>query len=284
MIGCNLFEKDQHLCYNAHMSNRGVYPTKLKNHTPSYRASLTYGGRHIALGSFSSREAAHQAYLEGKRILSGQTDERIDDLETICERSVLPFAKIVTLLNLRDNGMYLPTPIYIYPRYFHYYLSADKHLTFDKEDLFYYASHRIMQRGSHLFVADYGMQVNIRSRYGIRPFAVSGRDYRFINADETDFRLSNIEIINPYHGVLRMGTFGQYRYKALLHLRGNRIIGIYDTPEEAAIAYNKAVDRAHLAGISKRFPVNYIEGLSPRRYAEIYDGIHLPASLLKGLS
>ena len=53
-----------------------------------------------------------------------------------------------------------------------------------------------MKRGNHYFVADYGLQVNILNRYGIRNYSVRNRDYRFINGDETDFRRQNIEIIN----------------------------------------------------------------------------------------
>ena len=52
--------------------------------------------------------------------------------------------------------------------FFNYYLSQDDVLIFDVDDLFYYSNHSIMRRGSHLFVAEYGMQTNIASRYGIR--------------------------------------------------------------------------------------------------------------------
>ncbi|MCR5418142.1 MAG: hypothetical protein K6E84_04430 [Lachnospiraceae bacterium] len=261
------------------MSTKGVYETKLKNGKPSYRASLTTGSRHVSLGSFAVEKDAAKAYEQGRRILEDKS-LKIDKLEKIAAKYKLSFQKIVLLMNLRDNGIYIPSPIYVYNRYFCYYLSSSEYLTFDREDLFYYASRRIMRRGGHLFVAEYGMQTSVISRYGIRPFAVKGRDYRFINGDDTDFRYSNIEIINPYHGVLRMGDFGQYRYKALLHIKGNHIIGIYDTPEEAAIAYNKAVDLAKKAGITKDYPVNYLENVPPYAYAEIYDGTKVSSKLL----
>ncbi len=260
------------------MSETGVYQTKLKNGKPSYRASLTSHGRHISLGSFPSRAKAHRAYLEGRRILSDDPatgDLTIDRLESIASSFVLSYSKIVMLLNLRDNGLYFATPIYIRKRLFHYYLSETERLTFDREDLFYYARHRIMRRGGHLFVADYGSQVTIFGRYGIRPFAVKDRDYRFINGDDTDFRYSNIEIINPYHGVLRQGNIGNYKYKAFLHLRGNHTVGTFDDPETAAIAYNKAVDLAKKNGITKDFPLNYLDSVAPRTYAEIYDSIRI---------
>ena len=265
------------------MSKKGVYQTRLKDGSLSYRASLTRSGRHISLGSFQLEKDAHRAYLEGQKLLSADSSDPemcIDALESLSKALILPFSKIVMLLNLRDNGLYFATPIYIRERLFHYYLSATDRLTFDREDLFYYAGHRIMRRGGHLFVADYGSQITITGRYGIRPFAVKDRDYRFINGDDADFRYSNIEIINPYYGVQRQGSFGSYTYKALLHLNGNFSIGVYDDAETAAIAYNKAVDLAKNAGFHKDFPLNYLENIPPRTYAEIYDGIQLSSRLM----
>lgn len=83
------------------------------------------------------------------------------------------------LINFRDNGIYFGTPIYARSKFFYYYLSPTDVLKFDIDDLFYYSSRKIMKRNGHLFVADYGMQVNILNRYGIRNFAVAGKDYLF---------------------------------------------------------------------------------------------------------
>ena len=277
----------------------GVFTAKKKNGQTYYRSSITYKGRHISLGSFENSEAAHVAYLEADRILHCPDTYRIDLLETYFsthEKKVhkskknnasidmLSFEKAVILLNFRDNDIYFHSPIYIYKNYFHYYLEPGYHLIFDKEDLFYYSSHKIMRRGNHLFVADYGMQVTIASRYGIRNFAVKDRDYRFINQDDTDFRYANIEIINPYHGVLREGNFGNYSYRVLIHINGNYIVGIYDNIETAAIAYNKAADLCHQYGIVKKFPVNYIEAMSPKTYAEIYSTVTVSESFLTMLT
>ncbi len=276
----------------------GVFETKKKNGQTYYRSSITYKGRHISLGSFDFSEAAHLAYQEANRILYDCDTYQIGLLETyfsssekktvsrkknIAKINTLSFEKAVVLLNFRDNNIYFHSPIYIYKNYFHYYLAPGYHLTFDKEDLFYYSSHKIMRRGNHLFVADYGMQVTITSRYGIRNFAVKDRDYRFINQDETDFRYSNIEIINPYHGVLREGVFGNYSYRVLIHINGNYIVGIYDNAETAAIAYNKAADLCHQYGINKKFPVNYIESMSPKTYAEIYSEVSISETLINML-
>ena len=66
----------------------------------------------------------------------------------------------------------------------------------------------------------------------------------------------------------------------------NITVGNYTNAIDAAIAYNKAVDLAHQAGISKNFPENYIEELSASSYADIYQQISLSPkylSYLKGL-
>ncbi len=287
------------LCYSKHMKKLvGVYETKKKNGEIYYRSSVTYKGRHISLGSFENAEDAHASYLEADSVLHDLNRFSIDLLETYFASSstkkkkdkksfakidFLSFEKVVILLNFRDNDIYFHCPIYLYKNYFHYYLSPDYRLTFDKEDLFYYSSHKIMRRGNHLFVADYGMQVTIASRYGIRNFAVKDRDYRFINQDDTDYRYANIEIINPYHGVLREGPYGNYTYRVLIHINGNYTIGVYDQLETAAIAYNKAADLCHQYGIQKNFPVNYIETISPKIYADIYSEVKISPAFLSML-
>jgi hypothetical protein len=136
-----------------------------------------------------------------------------------------------------------------------------------------------MRRGNHLFVSDYGMQVSILSRYGIRSFAVKDRDYCFKNQDDTDFRYRNIEIINAYYGVQREGIYGNYQYHARIHINGSLSVGIYKDAETAAIAYNKAVDLFRQHGVNKNFPVNYIETMSPKLYAEIYSTVKLSGTL-----
>lgn len=277
----------------------GVYVTKKKNGQTYYRSSITFKGRHISLGSFDIAEHAHAAYLEADSVLRDSALYDITLLETFFRSSkqsgkkaeksfaqidFLSYEKAVILMNFRDNGIYFHSPIYLYKNYFHYYLSPGLHLTFDKEDLFYYSSHRIMKRGNHLFVSDYGMQVTIAARYGIRNFAVRDRDYRFINQDDTDYRYSNIEIINPYHGVLREGSFGNYTYRVLIHINGNYLVGIYEDMETAAIAYNKAADFCRQYGINKKFPVNYIETMSPKTYADIYSRVPVSESLISMLT
>jgi hypothetical protein len=254
----------------------GVYPAHRKDGTPYFRASLTYRRKHISLGSFDTPEAASQAYLEGLRLLN---DSRIS-LIGYHEGSPLSFDKWVCLINFRDNAIYFGTPIYIGQRLFYYYLSPGFSLKFDMDDLFYYSSHKIMCRGNHYFVSDYGMQVNIASRYGIKNYAVEGRDFRFINGDSSDYRRENLEIMNIYHGVRATRKNGQYLYTVRIHIHGDYLVGRYSSQEEAAIAYNKAIDILRKNGVRKNFTPNYIEGVSPSQYANIYTSLEISPKIL----
>ncbi|MCR4762568.1 MAG: hypothetical protein K5696_03485 [Lachnospiraceae bacterium] len=247
----------------------GVYIINKADGSRSFRASLTNRGKHISLGSFSTEADAHAAYLEARRCLSDPalTPDNYPD------SSPLPFVKAVCLFNLRDTGIYFGAPILLGKRDFRYYLSPGDVYLFDAEDLFYYASHRIMRRGGRLFVADYGSQIGIMTRYGIRSYAVPGRDYVFRNGNDHDLRYENIEIINRYRGVLRFEERGFQRYKTVIHVRSNYTVGIFDTEAEAAIAYNKAVDTLHRNGIKRHYEQNYLEDVGPAAYAEIYSRI-----------
>ena len=254
----------------------GVFPATKKSGEVYFRASLTYRQKHISLGSFATASEAHAAYLEGTRIIN-KTELDIHDYR---KSSPLSFEKWICILNFRDNGIYFGNPIYMGQRLFYYYMSPTHILKFDLDDLFYYSSHKIMQRGNHYFVADYGMQVNIASRYGIKNYAVPGVDFEFLNGDTTDFRRENLEILNTYHGVRRDTQKGKTVYTTRIHLKGNYIVGRYDTETEAAIAYNKAVDILKKNGVTKNFTTNYIEDLSPRAYAEIYSELSISPKIV----
>lgn len=259
----------------------GTYLAKKKNGTLYYRSSINFQNKHISLGSFQTEENAHNAYLEAASILSASPLKLFDALYHL---NTLSYDKAVTLFNFRDNRLYIKNPIYLRKGYFSYYLSPSLELKFDIDDLFYYSSHKIQKRGGHLFVNDYGMQYSILSRYGIKPYAVAGRDYTFANGDSTDYRYSNIIIINHFHGVFQFLHKGTIRYKAVIHLNGNYKIGTYATEEKAALAYNKAADLARAAGINKNFPENYIDTYSPKEYAEIYTNLQLSKNVLTYLS
>lgn len=254
----------------------GVYKTKKKSGEVYYRSSITYKNRHISLGSFAIEVQAHQAYQEaGEIVRSGKYQ-----IEDYGERPfTLTFEKFVVLINFRDNGMYIKNPIYLKKRFFLYYLSEDEILKFDVDDLFYYSEHKIMRRGRHLFVADFGMQVTLMSRYGIKNYAVPGRDFRFVNGDDMDFRYGNIEVFSHYHGVIRKQKGSREIFEARIHRNGDWVLGRYETETEAATAYNKAVQFLWEQGEKKKFPVNYIEELNQEQYCKMLQNVNISKKL-----
>lgn len=244
----------------------GTFQAQKKDGTIYYRSSFTYRNKHISLGSYDTQIEAHNAYLEALYII----DHPEVSLMDYSKRNHLSFEKWVVLCNFRDNNLYFSTPIYMRKHYFSYYLDEHTELKFSIDDLFYYASHKIMRRNGHYFVADYGMQVTILGRYGIKSYGVLGTDYNLINGDIHDFRYENIEILNTYHGVRQITHRGSLKYQARIHLNGYYIIGYYDTSLEAAIAYNKAIDILTSNGCTIQFKQNYMEGISASSYADIY--------------
>ena len=254
----------------------GVYLGKKKNGEIYYRSSITYMGKHISLGSYSSELEAHYAYKEAHKIL--QTSDIY--IEHYSSSMYLKLEKWVSLINYRDHKIYIKNPIYLKKNYFLYYLSIKEVLKFDIDDLFYYSSHKIMKRNGYLFVADYGMQVNILSRYKIKNYAIPGKDFEFVNGDPTDYRYENINNINPYYGVVSVTKNSKTLFMAKIHIHGDYIIGYYKSMIEAAIAYNKAVDIFHKKGLHKNFFTNYIENLSPKTYADIYSRLKISKKIL----
>lgn len=253
----------------------GVQIATKKDNSIYYRSSITYKNKHISLGSYSTNLKAHNVYLEAKNILNDLTIT----LSSFYSKNLLHFDYFVSLINYRDNGIYFSNPIYIKKKLFYYFLSPDDCMKFDIDDLFYYSSHKIMRRLGHFFVADYGMQVNIVNRYGIKNYAVINRDYRFLNNDTYDFRSENIEIINRYHGVRKIVKKNKTIYKCVIHVKGNFVVGNYKTEDEAAIAYNKSADILMRNGLKKNFAQNYMEGLSPSIYADIYSNVIVSAKI-----
>lgn len=253
----------------------GVYQAKKKDGTIYYRSSFTYQNKHISLGSYETALQAHNAYLQAQDLMANPSAS-VYDYQANYD---LSFEKWVVLNNLRDNNIYFSTPIYVRKKYFSYYLDFNTELKFSIDDLFYYASHKIMRRKGHLFVADYGMQVTILSRYGIKSYGIEGTDYIQLNGDPLDFRYENIQILNAYQGVSLTKHYGKLMYQARIHIRGNFIIGYFEDALTAAIAYNKAVDILHANGYSKQYKQNYTEGITPSVYADIYSHISIPEKI-----
>lgn len=235
---------------------KGVYTRLSRNGELSFRASFTFRRKHISLGSYSTEKEASDAYQTALSLIKNKT-LTLDDYEQTF--SYLPFEKWVSILNFRDNGIYIKTPIYLKKSFFFYYLSPDDVLKFDVEDLFYYSNHKILKRGGHLFLSDFGMQVSLNSRYGIKNFAVVGKDFLFLNGDIYDYRYSNIKIINPYYGVALEKEFPKKIYLSKININGTYIIGRYESEIEAALAYNKVVALLREAGFPKKYEENYIE-------------------------
>jgi len=262
----------------------GVFQATKKDGTLYFRASVTYHNRHISLGSFTEEASAHAAYLLAGNLLFEKkrfSPDPLHEIEAYPEFSLpVSFDKWVMLLNLRDHDMYCRNPIYLANRFFYYCLDPETLLKFDVDDLFFYMNHKIMRRGGHLFVADYGMQLSILSRYGIRNHAVRGRDYAFANNDPFDFRYSNIEVINRYYGVFQQSRRGQIVYAVKIHLNGDILVGRYRSEIEAAVAYNKATDILRAHGVDKNYPENYIEGIDEVAYARYYNSARINRKLL----
>ncbi len=269
--------------YIGHITimEKGVFQAKKKNGEIYYRASITRMNHHISLGSFFSETTAAAAYQKATAIYE---DPSITLLNIFSLHAPLPIEKAITILNHRDNGIYIKTPIYLRKGYFSYFLKELGELKFDNDDLFYYSSHRILLHNGHLYVNDFGMQYGILARYGIKNYAVAGRDYRFANGDELDFRYQNIIIINRFHGVSQIDDQGKICYETKIHIRGDFLIGRFENDAYAAVAYNKAADIALLSGITKNFPKNYIEEYSSKEYAHIYRSITLPKRYLDYLT
>ncbi len=259
---------------------KGVYQTTKKDGTVYYRANITHAGKHISLGSFDTEEDAAAAYQAAGRLYA---DTDITILNLSHQHEPLSFDKAVTILNHRDHKIYIKTPIYLQTGYFSYFLKGVGELKFDNDDLFYYSEHRILVHDGHIYVNDFGMQYGILARYGIKNFAVAGKDYTFANGDELDFRYQNIIVVNRYHGVTKKTVAGNVRYEAKIHINGEYLIGRFRSEPEAAVAYNKAADAAVDAGVKKNFIQNYVVDFSAKEYADVYSQIALPGKYLEYL-
>ncbi|MGN0317501.1 MAG: hypothetical protein ACI4E1_06125 [Lachnospira sp.] len=255
----------------------GVYKTTKKDNSIYYRVSITYKGRHISLGSSDNEMKAAKIYRLASDIISNRKKHYInpDNMSTSYKSSYdISFSKYVSLINFRDNGIYVKTPIYLSRKQFLYFIDCSTALIFSTDDLFYYSNHTIMKRGGYYFVNDYGSQTSILSRYGIRKHSVKGRDYYFRNGDEHDYRYENVVVVNPFNGVTQIEKSGRIMFRSKIHINGEYILGEYTSVYEAAIAYNKAADLL-APFINVQYERNYIDELSPIEYAKIFNSVKL---------
>lgn len=248
-------------------TKKGVYIHTRKNGSVSYRASITYKNKHISLGSYLQSLDAHNAYNEAYAILF----EKKYIIPDYCKSNFLTFEKWVVLINYRDNGYYIKNPIYMSKNFFTYYLNEKTEIVFDVDDLFYYSNHKIFKRNGYFFINHYGLQVNILSRYGVKNYAVLGKDYYFKDGNPNNLRYDNLIVINMYHGVEKITKNHKDYYVAKININGYYIVGKYDSDTIAAIAYNKAADYVNENNISsKNFPRNFINELDSKSYMELY--------------
>ena len=267
------------ICKGTNVMSTGIYESTKKNGQIYYRISITYKNKHISLGSSTSYILAQKRYALASLIVRNNR-YRLEDYNKTDQS--LGYEKWVLLHNFRDNGLYFKTPIYLYNHYFTYHLSQKTILTFDVDDLFFYGTHKIFKRGNYFFVNDFGMQINILSRFGIRNHASIGKDYLFIDMDPHNLRYENINIINPYHGVEKILQNNRILYKAKIHIKGYIILGYFHSIHKAAIAYNKAVDFVHrYVNHNKNYSKNYIESISQEEIDYLYTTIVLPDYLIQ---
>lgn len=255
------------------MKNKGIYIAYDSKNKPYYRVAVTLNGHHVSLGNFTKEKDAVKCYEEYSYIMSDKSLGPFfhrDDMK-------LSFEKFISLINFRDNHIYISNPIYLKNNYFLYYLNKDQVLKFDKDDLFFYGNHRICKRGNRLFYNDFGIQITLKEKYGIPVYGIINKDYRFINDNPYDFRYSNIEIINKYHGVEKCSKDGRTFYKTKIHLKGYITVGTYQSELEACIAYNKAIDV-----LNKNYNINYKPNdpdIPPKQYADIYSAVKISSKL-----
>ena len=96
----------------------GVYRATKKDGTEYFRSSITFKNKHISLGSFATEEEAAFSYQFASRLLRDHTLS----LENYAGHKVpLAFSKWISLVNFRDNGMYIKTPVYLKKNFFLYY-------------------------------------------------------------------------------------------------------------------------------------------------------------------
>ena len=105
----------------------GVYNATKKDGSVYYRVSITYKNKHISIGSYDSEELASMAYITACDIISKPDIYYIDaDLHTTSYELLkdypvpFPYAKFISLINFRDNGIYIKTPIYLCDKLFLY--------------------------------------------------------------------------------------------------------------------------------------------------------------------
>ena len=105
---------------------------------------ITVRHLHIRINTSASevpltRLPCHAMYNEACEIINNSSDHWIDtDHRTTSynEAMTLSLGKYISLINFRDNNIYIKTPIYMCHKYFLYFLKEHEVLQFSTDDLF----------------------------------------------------------------------------------------------------------------------------------------------------
>ena len=65
-----------------------------------------------------------------------------------------------------------------------------------------------------------------------------------------------------------------------IHINGDYIVGNYSKEDDAAIAYNKAVDILEKKGLTINYNKNYIDGIDEKEYKDRYNTIKISKNLI----
>ena len=68
-------------------------------------------------------------------------------------------------------------------------------------------------------------------------------------------------------------------YVTKIHVNGDFLVGRYQTENEAAAAYNRAAMLLKEQGITKNFPINYIEGITDIEYASLLMKVRISSKI-----
>ena len=82
----------------------GVYTAQKKDGTIYYRANIHYQAKHVSLGSYATQSEAAEVYTKARALLADPSAS-LPHVFFQQEYAVIPYDKIVILLNFRENGM-----------------------------------------------------------------------------------------------------------------------------------------------------------------------------------
>ncbi len=248
-----------------------IYPIN-KNSGTEYQLYYKYKNKRIYLGAYQTFALASSAFLEAEEVV-------ISKISIDCASHLtLPFHKVVSLINFRDNGVFFKNPIYICGDYFKYYVSKDTVFSFDNNHLFFFSTNKIAIRGNYIYTQDGITQRNILSRFGIPSHSVCGKDYLFKNNNPYDFRKDNLHIVRHYLGVTYVKKNGLPVYVTKIFFNKSIVVGHYSSEVEAAIAYNKAADL-----LTKHTQTEYMHNdipyLTQAEYNALYESVTISSYL-----